>query len=189
MVTPSTLLFTLTLPLTALLAWLMLQEPLPPRFGLTLALAGPAVSAPALLVAAGRAAGGLRGHQRGRRTDAPGQLPRLWRHHRAPGGQCGGVDDACQSPSAPERNHRPPHPSRCRTVPGGAPGRWRAPGVKQGGVCLAYAAPEWQTGSLRWHSREIMAACPLEGLVGRPSSLKKVAPLVHLWFAQYHAGF
>ena len=32
-------------------------------------------------------------------------------------------------------------------------------------------------------------ACPLEGLVGRPSSLKKATPLVHLWFAQYHAGF
>jgi hypothetical protein len=35
----------------------------------------------------------------------------------------------------------------------------------------------------------MMAACPLEGLVGRPSSLKKAAPLDHLWFAQYHEGF
>ena len=34
-----------------------------------------------------------------------------------------------------------------------------------------------------------MVACPLQGLVGRPSSLKKAAPLVHLWFAQNHAGF
>ena len=38
-------------------------------------------------------------------------------------------------------------------------------------------------------SRELVVACPLEGLVGRPSSLKKAAPLVHLWFAQNHAGF
>jgi hypothetical protein len=38
-------------------------------------------------------------------------------------------------------------------------------------------------------SSDLVAACPLEGLVGRPSSLKKAAPLVHLWFAQYHAGF
>ena len=38
-------------------------------------------------------------------------------------------------------------------------------------------------------SRELVVACPLEGLVGRLSSLKKAAPLVHLWFAQYHAGF
>ena len=35
----------------------------------------------------------------------------------------------------------------------------------------------------------MLVACPLEGLVGRPSSLKKAASLVHLWFAQYHAGF
>lgn len=34
-----------------------------------------------------------------------------------------------------------------------------------------------------------MEACPLEGLVGRPSSLKKAALLVHLWFAQYHEEF
>ena len=51
------------------------------------------------------------------------------------------------------------------------------------------AAPEWQAESLRCRSRELAVACPLEGLVGRPSSLKKAAPLVHLWFAQYHAGF
>ncbi|MEB3334641.1 MAG: EamA family transporter [Cyanobacteriota bacterium] len=37
-VTSQTLLFTLTLPLTAILARLWLQEPLPPRFGLTLVL-------------------------------------------------------------------------------------------------------------------------------------------------------
>jgi hypothetical protein len=54
---------------------------------------------------------------------------------------------------------------------------------------LVNAAPEWQAGSLEWRSRELMAACPLEGLVGRPSSLKKAAPLVDLWFAQCHAGF
>ncbi len=30
---------------------------------------------------------------------------------------------------------------------------------------------------------------PLEGLVGRTPSLKKVAPLVHPWFVPYHAGF
>lgn len=34
-----------------------------------------------------------------------------------------------------------------------------------------------------------MGAYPLEKLVGRPSSLKKAAPLVHLWFAQFHEGF
>lgn len=28
------------------------------------------------------------------------------------------------------------------------------------------AAPEWQARSLGWRSREVMAACPLEGLVG-----------------------
>jgi hypothetical protein len=27
-------------------------------------------------------------------------------------------------------------------------------------------APEWQAESLRWHSKELVAACPLEGLVG-----------------------
>ena len=27
------------------------------------------------------------------------------------------------------------------------------------------AAPEWQASSLGWRSREIMVACPLEGLV------------------------
>ena len=35
----------------------------------------------------------------------------------------------------------------------------------------------------------MMVACPLKGLVGRPSSLKEAALLVHPWFAQYHAGF
>ncbi len=33
-----------------------------------------------------------------------------------------------------------------------------------------------------------MVACPLEGLVGRTSSLKIGASLVHLWLDQYHAG-
>ena len=33
--------------------------------------------------------------------------------------------------------------------------------------CPANAAPEWQAGSLRWRSRELVAACPLEGLVRR----------------------
>ena len=28
-----------------------------------------------------------------------------------------------------------------------------------------YAAPEWQARSMWWRSRELMAACPLEGLV------------------------
>jgi drug/metabolite transporter (DMT)-like permease len=37
-VTSQTLLFALTLPLTAILAWLVLHEPLPSRFGLTLVL-------------------------------------------------------------------------------------------------------------------------------------------------------
>jgi len=37
-VTSQTLLSTLTLPLTAFLAWAVLREPLPPRFGLTLVL-------------------------------------------------------------------------------------------------------------------------------------------------------
>lgn len=37
-VTSQTLLFTLTLPLTAILAWVWLREPLPPRFALTLVL-------------------------------------------------------------------------------------------------------------------------------------------------------
>ena len=50
------------------------------------------------------------------------------------------------------------------------------------------AAPEWQAESLRRCSRQFAVACPLQGLVGRPPSLKKAAPLVHLWFAQYHAG-
>jgi hypothetical protein len=31
----------------------------------------------------------------------------------------------------------------------------------------ANAAPEWQAGSLRWRSRELSVACPLEGLVSR----------------------
>jgi hypothetical protein len=38
-------------------------------------------------------------------------------------------------------------------------------------------------------SRSLALACPLEGLVGWPSWLKKAAPLVHLLFVQYHAGF
>jgi len=33
------------------------------------------------------------------------------------------------------------------------------------------SAPEWQAGSLRWRSREFMAACLLEGLVWRLSLL------------------
>jgi len=56
-------------------------------------------------------------------------------------------------------------------------------------VRRANAAPEWQTERLGWRSRELVAACPLKGLVGRPSSLKKAAPLIHLWFVQYHEGF
>ena len=54
---------------------------------------------------------------------------------------------------------------------------------------LSNAAPEWQAESLRCRSRELAVACPLEGLVGRPSSLKKAALQVHLWFVQYHEGF
>jgi len=30
---------------------------------------------------------------------------------------------------------------------------------------LSNAAPEWQAGSLRWRSGELLVACPLEGLV------------------------
>jgi hypothetical protein len=33
------------------------------------------------------------------------------------------------------------------------------------------AAPEWQAGSLRWRSGELLVACPLEGLVRRPSPI------------------
>jgi hypothetical protein len=29
------------------------------------------------------------------------------------------------------------------------------------------AAPEWQAGSLRWRSGELVVACPLEGPVGK----------------------
>ena len=32
------------------------------------------------------------------------------------------------------------------------------------------AALEWQAGSLRWRSREMIEACPLEGLVGKCTS-------------------
>ncbi len=35
------------------------------------------------------------------------------------------------------------------------------------------AAPEWQADSLRWRSREIMEACPLEGLVRLPGATKE----------------
>lgn len=31
----------------------------------------------------------------------------------------------------------------------------------------ANASPEWQAGSLGWRSRELMVACPLEGIVRR----------------------
>ncbi len=57
-VTSQTLLFTLTLPATAMLAWVVLREPLPPRFGLTLTLlpAGLLISRSMELPAAGAGA-------------------------------------------------------------------------------------------------------------------------------------
>ena len=39
------------------------------------------------------------------------------------------------------------------------------------GCSQSNAAPEWQAMSLGWHSRELMVACPLEGLF-------EVAPLL-----------
>jgi hypothetical protein len=36
---------------------------------------------------------------------------------------------------------------------------------------LLYAAPEWEAGSLGWRSREVVGACPLEGLVRRDGAL------------------
>ena len=67
-------------------------------------------------------------------------------------------------------------------------------GTKSGGYIqestgTANAGPEWQAGSLGWRSGEFAVACPLEGLVGLPSSLKEAALLVHPWFSQYHKGF
>ena len=35
------------------------------------------------------------------------------------------------------------------------------------------AAPEWQAGSLGWRSRELVVACPLEGLVRSVASDRK----------------
>jgi hypothetical protein len=38
------------------------------------------------------------------------------------------------------------------------------------GLLSPNAAPEWQARILRWRSREIMVACPLEGLVRLPDA-------------------
>jgi hypothetical protein len=39
------------------------------------------------------------------------------------------------------------------------------------------AAPEWQTRSSWWHSRELVVACPLEGLVGMYKATADLLPL------------
>jgi len=40
-------------------------------------------------------------------------------------------------------------------------------GILLGQAIEANAAPEGQAGNLRWRSRELVGACPLEGLVRR----------------------
>jgi hypothetical protein len=37
-----------------------------------------------------------------------------------------------------------------------------------GSACQSNAAPEWQAVGFGWRSREIVEACPLEGLVSEP---------------------
>jgi hypothetical protein len=37
------------------------------------------------------------------------------------------------------------------------------------------AAPEWQAGKLGWYSRELVVACPLEGLVRRLEDVEETS--------------